>query len=186
MFFYNEYNNHLISIHLNEKLKFYRFKYFLSLKSIILLIKYIRIKFKVFNDIYDKKLFICTKLLFYSYLNIPIKYLNMSENDHSCYSIVVLNNLLYKYNIFYFFFLSYSYEYFKNTFLVDTSKKKKKIKKHMYKIIKLNFYTLNNSPSHEMFYELSSLNTFINITFKSNTNNYFFNKLLYSHTLLNI
>lgn len=56
----------------------------------------------------------------------------------------------------------------------------------MYKIIKLNFYTLNTSPSHEMFYELSSLNTFINITFKSNTNNYFFNKLLYSHTLLNI
>ena len=181
MFFYNEYNNYLVNIHINEKLKFYNFKYFLLLKPIVLLIKFIRIKFKVFNTIYDKKLFSVSKLFFYSYFNIPIKYLNISNNNYSCYSMVILNNFIYKYNIFYFFFISYLYEYFKNFFFIERSKKKKK-----FKTIKLNFYTLKNTPSHKIFYELLNLNSYVNFSFKSNSNNFYLNKLLFSHTLFNI
>lgn len=190
MFFFNEYNNNIVNIHLNEKIKFYRFKYFSSLKPIILLIKYVRLKYKVFNNIYDKKMLIGNKLLFYYYFNIPNKFLNLSSNDHSSYSVVLFKNILYKYNLFYYFYISFLWKSYRQKFFTETSKKlllsKKYIRKSFSKSIKLVFHTFKDAPLNDIFLGLNKINAYINISLKSNTNNYFLNKVFYSHIFLNI
>lgn len=190
MFFFNEYSNQIVNIHINEKIKFYRFKYFSSLKPIILLIKYVRLKYKVFNNIYDKKMLAGNKLLFYSYFNIPNKFLNLSSNDYSCYSLVLFKNLLYKYNFFYSFYISFLWKSYRQKFFTDISKKwllnNKNVRKSFSKSIKLVFHTFKDAPLNDIFLGLHKINAYINVNFKSNSNNYFLNKVFYSHTFLNI
>lgn len=181
MFFYNEYNNSLVNVHFNEKVRFYNFKNLCSLKTIIILIKYIRIKYKIIFKRYSNLMFISTKFAFYSYFNVPIKYLNRGRYNYRCFSFVSLNRLLCKYNVFYYFFISFFFEEFKKNKCVDYNESKS-----LYRTLTLRFYTLINSPLHDMFYHLKKFYSYVNIRFKTNSNNLFFNKIWLSHIFLNI
>lgn len=174
MFFINEYQHYLVKIHMKEKTLFYDLQ-----PKLHLLIDHIRMKYKVFYDVFDKKLYNGTTLFFYHYFNSILKYKNISSNNHICFDLFIPNTSIYKYNIFYYSYLSYSYDTYNNYFYTQDN---------MSSPIEVQFKTLLSFSSTDLFYEISSVNSLLHVSFKSTIlkNGFFFNKLYLSHFFFNI
>lgn len=171
MFLLNEYQNFIVHPHMKEKTLFYDLQPYRSP-----LIDNINIKFKIFFDVFDKKLFIGTVLFFYTFLASTLRYKNISFNNYICYDFNISISSLYKFNIFYHSFLSFSYGNYSNSFLVQD---------FMHKDISVLFKSLSNFPSSTFFYEMTSLNTLLHFSFHSHSNSFFYNKLYLSHFFVN-
>lgn len=137
----------------------------------------VRIKYKVFNDIFDNKLHIGTLLFFYSYFNSILKYKNISKNNYTCYDFFISNVSIYTFNVFYNFIISFIYENYSNYFFVQTNS---------FSEFSLQFITLSNCPSNFFFNDIVSFNSLIHINFKTNFFNYFLNKVYLSHLFFNV
>ena len=174
MFSLNEYQNYLVNTHMKEKTLFYDLQ-----PSRSPLIDHINIKYKVFSDIFDKKLYIGTQLFFYVHLASTLRYKNISLNDHICYDLNISISSIYKFNIFYNSFLSFLYDSYNNFFLVQDIIDKEKD-------IKVQFLHFSNYPSNFFFYEIVSLNSLLHFSFISHCNYFFYNKLYFSHIFFNI
>jgi len=172
MFSLNEYQNYLVNTHMKEKTLFYDLQPYGSP-----LIDNINIKYKVFSDIFDKKLYIGTQLFFYVYLASTLRYKNISFNDYICYDFNISISSIYKFNIFYNNFLSFLYDSYNNFFFVQDIN---------HKDIAVQFRNLSNFPSNLFFYEVVSLNTLLHFSFVTSCNSFFYNKLYLSHIFFNI
>lgn len=174
MFFLNEYKNYIVNIHVNEKTLFYDFKKNIFKKEII---EMIRIKYKVFNEIFDKKLYIGTLLFFYCYFNSFLKYKNNSYNNYSCYDLNISNLSIYTFNVFYYSFIHFTYEIFNNFFYIQNN---------VFSDYCLQFKTLVNFPSNFFFNEVINFNSLVQIDFKTCDKHFFYNKIYISHLFFNV
>jgi len=181
MFYYNEYSNYLVNVHINEKTKFYTYKYFLTFKSITIILKYINFRYNIVPNMLDSLVSVRNNLFFFSYLNVNLHFMYNNSNYY-CYNFYINNKLIYKYNMFYYLFIGYFYNEFKNSLLMELSNKDN----NLYKNIKINLNKLVNLPSNEVFNEIKNITSLINIIYSTNTSNYYFNKLFFSHTLFNV
>lgn len=182
MFYYKEYTNFFVHIHLNNKLKFYTYKYFSSLKSIFILIKFISIRYSVFNNnVFNRFLLVKNNLFFYTVTN---KYFSFTHHniDYDIFNVFINKNDLSKFNIFYYFFIGT----ISNTFLNKKLMERSLHINNSYNLIRINFNKFNKSPSNGIFYDIKTFNSFISIFLKTNSNNYNINKLFISHVFLNI
>ena len=181
MFYYKEYNNYLVNIHINEKTRFYNYNYFSSLKSIVLIINYINLKYNISPIMYDYLSLFRTNLLFFSYFSKNITFDHFNTNYDS-YLLLLKSNYIYKYNYFYNLFLGYFHNEFNDFLMMEITQKNNNI----YKNLKLNINKLSNITTISSFNDIKSNNALIGFYCHTNTSNHFFNKLLLSHTLFNI
>ncbi len=181
MFYYKEYNNYIVNLHINEKIRFYNYQYSYSLKSIVLIINYINLKYNISPIMYEYLSLFRTNLFFFSYFSNNI-YFNHFNNNYDSYIFILKNSNIYKYNLFYNLFIGYFHNEFNNLLMMEM----KKSNNNIYKKIKLNINKLSSINTHSSFYEIKTNNSLISFSCETNTSNYFFNRLLYSHTLFNI
>lgn len=159
MFYYKEYTNYLVNINILEKLKFYTYKYFFTLKNIIILIKYIRIKYSVFsNNVFDRIELIKNNLFFYNFFKDILQF-NQHNIDYDIFQIFIYSDIIYQLNISYYFIISYFNESFKSLLLMSIYN----THNNHYKTIQLNINKLKDSFSNDIFNELKTFNSFINI-----------------------
>jgi hypothetical protein len=173
MYFIQEYKNYLVTPHIIEKTIFYDLN--VNLDSII---DNIKIHYKVFYDIFDKKLSLSTNFFFYTYFSSVLKYKNISFNNFICYELTLSSVFLYKFNIFYYNFISYLYDSYHSFFFVQDK---------IHSNIIIQFKSLSNFPSSNLFFETTSLNSLLNIKFNTSIKNtFFYLKVYISHFFLNI
>jgi len=181
MFFYKEYNHYIININIQEKTRFYTYKYYNNIKSIIVLLQYIRFRYDILPSMYDNVTLVRNNLFFFSNLNSTLFFKRFNLNIDS-YSVVCSKNKLYQYNILYYYLLSYFRKEFKDQRYMEIVKGNNNI----YKNLKINFSKLLNVPANNMFNEVKTVNSFVNCLIQTNSSNYYINKLFYSHTFFYI
>ena len=173
MYSIQEYKNYLVNTHFIEKTIFYDLNVNLDF-----LIDNIKIHYKVFYDIFDKKLSLSTYFFFYTYFSSLFKYKNISFNNYICYELTISSVSLYKFNIFYYNFVSYLYDSYHYFFFVQDK---------IHSNIIIQFKNLSTYPSSNLFFETTSLNSLLNFKFNTSiTNSFFYLKLYISHLFLNI
>lgn len=169
MFLLTEYQNYIVHPHMKEKTLFYDLQLHRS--------NHINIKFKIFSDIFDKKLFVGTQLFFYVYFASTFRYKNISLNHYFCYDLNIRSSSLYKFNIFYNSFLSLLCDTYNNFFFVQDIK---------HNDINVQFKSISSFPSNTFFYDIFNLNSLLHFSFRSLSNSFFYNKLFLSHIYFNI
>lgn len=170
MFFLKEYQKYFVSIHLREKTLFYGLKGSIPIDDI-------RIKYKVFYEVFDKKLFAGTQLFFYSYFNKLLIYNNISTNNHICYRLKISNLDIFYYNFFYNNFLTFLHNTFNTQFYIQEKLKNS---------FDVQFRTLQSFGATDYLHDITSVNSLLHIYIKSNVSCYFFYKVFISHVFLNV
>lgn len=183
MFLYKEYNKYLVQINISEKTKFYTYLYIMKLKKIVILLKYISIRYTVLPSMYSMISAVRNVLFFNNFLNYKLlfKYNNATKDFHKIY---IGSNFIYKYNMFYFFYIGYLNKEYTDLFFLE--RKQKNIRTKLYTNYKISFYKLSNISTSAFFSEIKSVSSTVSICCYTNTNNYYLNKLFFSHTLLNL
>ena len=181
MFSYFEYKKYIVNIHISETLKFYAYRYYMSLKVIILFFKYISIKHQVLPTIYDSISNIRNKLFFHSYFNSEFKFM-YSNNIHYFYNSYISNKIIRDYNLIYYNIITSLNSIYSDSMLIECNYKSISMS-YNYTIV---FDKLVTFPSNSSFKEVKNLKSIISLVIKSNTMNYYLNRLLFSHILLNV
>lgn len=182
MFYYKESFHFLVNIHLNEKINFYTYKYFSLLKSILIFMKYIGVQYSVFNNnIFDRFTLMKNNLFFYS-ISMSSFSFKRDNIDYDIYNLFINSNNMYSYNIFYYFYICTLNNNFKNSLYMEGIN----INSNLYKTLKINFNKFDKSPSNSIHFDVKTFNSFITSYIKTNSNNYYINKLFLSHTFINI
>lgn len=106
MFLYKEYSKYLVQINVSEKTKFYTYLYIMKLKTIVILLKYISIRYTVLPSMYSMISAVRNVLFFNNFLNYKLlfKYNNATKDFHKIY---IGSNFIYKYNMFYIFYIGF-------------------------------------------------------------------------------
>jgi len=184
MFFYRDYNNYIIDLHIYEKTIFYSYKYFYFFKNIILLIKYIKINYNIIPLILNTNIVLKNKLLFNSYFNNDLFFSHVN-NSYNVYNIYIKDMFFYKYNVLYNFIISFFRNEFESKLLMELTHKNREFNFFL-SDLKVNITKLTNSNTHFIYDDIKNVNSLCSIVFKTNTSNFYFNKLFLSHTFFNI
>ena len=172
MFFFKDFQKIIVNIHLKEKILFYDLQ-----GNTPSSIDTISIKYKVFYDVFEKKLFTGTQLFFYQYFNSCLKYKNYSSNNHICYSLSLPNSIYSKYNILYSNFLTLLNNAYNNFFFVQEKKNY---------CMNVQIRTLVSFASTDLFFDIVSVNSLLHISFNSKIYCFFLYKIYLSHLFFNV
>lgn len=183
MFFYRDHSTYIINTHVSEKTKFYTYLNLMKIKTIIILIKYVSVRYSVLPSMYDMVTSIRTSLFFSNYMNYKLlfKYNNATKDF---YKIYISGESIYKYNMFYFFYIGYNYMEFNDSFFLERRTTKNRVKLHT--LYKISYSKLAHMPSSEFYSDVRYVYSTISFFCDTTSNNYYLNKIFYSHTYLNI
>lgn len=167
-----EYKKYIVNIHIHEKILFYD-----SIKHVnhVNLISNVSIKYKVFNDIFNEKLYLGLSLYMYCLFNDTLIYKNQSFNNYTCYFLKT--QLLNKLDTFYHFINELIHVHYSHFFYVQNNINSK---------FSVEFYNLFVNNANFFFNDITSINSLTQIGFITNENSFFLNKIFLSHLFLNV